>query len=146
MVYLNFVADNFGVFTNQNSGGSNSFGALSLSAAANLTPASVIGKTITASNNNGVVDVVQFNGDGTFSQFETGSSQPGTSSGTYTFTPVSSMGAMLQLNFANPTALTGSTAYIEVIFSDTGSGNFSSTDYDNSGDPPTVGLGNFILQ
>ena len=146
MVHLTFVATDFGVFTNQIMSAPTNFGALTLSTAANFAPASMVGKTLNATNDNGVVDVVQFNGDGTFAQVETGSSQPGASSGTYAFTSYSPLGAMIQLNFANPAALAGSVAYMEVIFSDTDSGSFTITDYDNSGDPPTSGLGSFVLQ
>ncbi len=146
VVQLSFLATDFAVFTNQIDSGVTNFGAVTLSTALNLAPASIVGKTLSATNDSGVVDVVQFNDDGTFAQVETGSAQPGASSGTYSFTSAGPCGAMVQLNFSNPAGLEGSVSYLEVIFSDTSSGTFDVTAYDNSGDPPTAGVGSFLLQ
>lgn len=145
-VQLSFLSGDFAVFTNQIGSGVTNFGAFVLSAVSNVAPVSVAGKTLSATNDLGVVDIVQFNNDGTFAQVETGSSQSGSSSGTYIFTPAGPSGAMVQLNFTSPAGLAGTTAYFEIIFSDGNSGTFAATDYDNSGDPATTALGCFLLQ
>ena len=125
MVSVKFVAANFGVFTNQIGGGITNIGAISLPAG-NFAPASFVGKTLSATNSNGVIDAVLFNGDGTFTQNETGSNLPGLSSGTYSVISSSSIGVMVQLSFASPDALAGSVAYVELIFSNSVSGSSSS--------------------
>lgn len=145
-VQLSFLSGDFAVFTNQIDSGVTNFGAFVLSAVSNVAPASVAGKTLSVTSDLGVVDIVQFNSDGTFVQVETGSSQPGSSSGTYAFTPAGPSGAMVQLNFTAPAGLAGAAAYFEIIFSDGNSGTFAATDYDNSSDPATTALGSFLLQ
>ena len=44
--------------------------------------------------------MVTFNGDGTFSQTETGSITPGVSTGSYAFTSYGPLGAMLVLTYS----------------------------------------------
>ena len=143
-VFLTFVAPNFCLFTNQDNNGSNYIATISFSAATKLVPASLAGHTVTATGLNGVVDAVTFNGDGTFTQTETGSENPGVSTGTYTFTTYSLIGGMLQLNFTVG-VLTGSIAYIQTTFADDSDGTFFSTFYDSLSDPPSTAPGTFTI-
>jgi hypothetical protein len=99
---------------------------------------------LTTTGTNGVVDVVTFNGDGTFSQVETGSADPGDSSGTYTFTPVSPAGAMVQLDFTGG-VLNGNTNYIQTTFTDQNNGTFFLTLVYGFFIPPSTGSGTFTI-
>jgi uncharacterized repeat protein (TIGR02543 family) len=130
-VSLTFIAPNFAIFTNQTDGGSNYLATFSLSAATNLIPAVLANHTVTATSADGVVDVITFNSDGTtFTQVETGSLNPGTSAGSYTFTPYSSIGGILQLNY-NDGVRNGGTAYIQTTFTAASHGTFFTTFYDS---------------
>jgi hypothetical protein len=142
---LKFISPNFCVFTNQNSSGSNYLAGISFAPENNLLPASLAGMTITATTIDGIVDAIAFNGDGTFSQNETGSGNPGVSTGTYTFTPCSPEGAMLQLSFTNGVAA-NTTSYLETVFAGNIPGMFFVTDFDNS--PALIGMdfGTFVVQ
>jgi hypothetical protein len=143
-MFLTFVAPNFCLFTNQDNNGSNYIATISFLAATNLVPASLAGHTVTATGLNGVVDAVTFNGDGTFTQTETGSENPGVSTGTYTFTTYSLIGGMLRLNFTVG-VLTGSIAYVQTTFADDSDGTFFSTFYDSLSDPPSTAAGTFTI-
>ena len=143
-VFLTFVAPDFCLFTNQDDLGSNYIATISLSAATNLVPASPAGLTFDCTNSAGVVDVVMLNGDGTFTQTETGSDNPGVSTGTYTYTTYSLIGAMVQLNFSGG-VLTNSTTYFQTTFTDAGDGTFFSTFYDGSSNPPSTSSGTFAI-
>ena len=142
-MFLTFVAPNFCLFTNRDDSGSNYIATISFSAATNLVPASLAGHTVTATGLNGVVDAVTFNGDGTFTQTETRSGNPGVSTGTYTFTTYSLIGGMLRLNFTVG-GLTG-IAYVQTTFVDNSDGTFFSTFYDSLSDPPSTAAGTFTI-
>lgn len=144
-VTLNFVAPNFCIFTNQDDLGSNYLAAMSFTPATSPVPPDLAGKTITATSIDGVVDVVTFNGGGTFSQTETGSDNPGISTGTFTFTPYGSNAAMLQLNFTGGAA-NGFTAYIETVFRGEVPGAYFATDFDGLGNLVGLTFGNFTTQ
>ena len=142
---LNFIAPNFCIFTNQDDLGSNHLAAMSFTPAMSAVPADLAGITITATSIEGVVDMVTFNNDGTFSQSETGSDNPGISTGTYTFTSYGSSTAMLQLNFTGGVA-SGFIAYVETVFRGNVPGAFFVTDFDNLGDLVGMTFGNFTTQ
>ena len=145
-VYLTFIAPNFCVLTNQDSSGSNTLAAISFwTPPTNWIPTSLAGQTIYTTNANGVVDAVTLNGDGTFSQTETGSSNPGVSTGSYTFTPYGPLGGMLILTFSGGVEA-GSMSYIQTTFTGQGLGNFFATFYDASADPPVTNSGTFTIQ
>jgi hypothetical protein len=146
-VFLTFIATNFGLFTNQDDNGSNYLASVSLSAATNLVPASLAGLTISLTNNNGTIDIVTFNSGNTntFSQTESNSGNPGVSSGTYTFTPSSLVGAMAQLNFTGGVA-SGSVAYVQTTFTKTNTGLFYFTVFDLLGNLQDSGFGTFSMQ
>jgi hypothetical protein len=145
-VTLTFIAPNFCVLTNQDGSGSNTLAVMSFwTPPTNWIPTSLIGRTISTTNAEGVVDVVTYNGDGTFSQTETGSSNPGVSSGTYVFTPYSPAGGMLVLTY-NGGVLAGSVDYIQITFTGQGVGSFFVTFYDAQADPPVTDYGDFSLQ
>ncbi|MFZ0828083.1 MAG: Ig-like domain-containing protein [Verrucomicrobiia bacterium] len=145
-VVLTFIAPNFCVLTNQDGSGSNTLAAMSFwTPPTNWVPTSLTGRIISTTNAEGVVDVVTYNGDGTFSQTETGSSSPGVSSGTYVFTPYSPVGAMLVLTY-NGGVQAGSVAYIQITFTGQGAGSFFVTFYDALADPPVAGYGDFGIQ
>jgi hypothetical protein len=145
-VSLTFIAPNFCVLTNQDAGGSNTIAAMSFwTPPTNWVPASLAGRTIYTTNTEGVVDVVTFNGDGTFSQTETGSSTPGVSTGSYTFTSYGPLGAMLVLTYSGGVEA-GSVSYIQTTFTGLWLGDFFVTFYDASADPPVTSFGNFTVQ
>jgi len=144
-VILNFIAPNFCVFTNQDDLGSNYLAAMSFALDSSSVPVGQGGITITATSIEGVVDVITFNGDGTFSQTETGSVNPGISTGTYTFTPYGVSAAMSQLTFTGGVA-SGYTAYIESVFRGHVPGVFFVTNYDNLGNLVGLTFGNFTTQ
>jgi hypothetical protein len=145
-VMLTFIAPNFCVVTNQDSSGSNTLAAMSFWAPpTNWVPTSLTGRTISTTNAEGVVDVVTCNGDGTFNQTETGSSNPGVSSGTYAFTPCSPVGGMLVLTYTGGVQA-GSVAYIEITFTSQGAGSFFVMFYDALADPPTADSSDFSIQ
>jgi len=140
---LTFIAPNFCVLTNQD--GSNTLAAMSFWApSTNWVPASLTGHTVYTTNAEGVVDAVTYNGDGTFSQSETGSSNPGVSSGTYTFTPYGPVGGMLVLAY-NGGVLAGSVAYFQITFTSQGAGSYFVTYYDALADPPVGDYGDFAI-
>jgi hypothetical protein len=144
-VFLTFIAPNFCVFTNQDNNGSNIIAAISFWASpTNWIPTSLAGRTLRTTNAERVVDAVTFDGVGAFSQTETGSSNPGMSSGTYTFTPYSPLGGMLVLTY-NGGVLNGSVSYIHVTFAGQGAGSYFATFYDALADPPVTGFGNFTI-
>ncbi|MGD0251935.1 MAG: Ig-like domain-containing protein, partial [Verrucomicrobiota bacterium] len=144
-VTLTFIAPNFCVLTNQDNHGSNIIVAISFwSPPTNWVPTSLAGQTIYATNANGVVDVVTFNGNGTFSQNETGSSNPGVSSGSYTSTPYGPLGGMLVLTYSRG-VLAGSVSYIQTTFTGQGMGSLFVTFYDAFADPPVTSFGNFTI-
>ncbi len=145
-VSLTFIAPNFCVLTNQDAGGSNTIAAMSFwTPPTNWVPASLAGRTIYTTNTEGIVDVVTFNGDGTFSQTETGSSTPGVSTGSYTFTSYGQLGAMLILTYSGGVEA-GSVSYIQTTFTGLWLGDFFVTFYDASADPPVTSFGNFTVQ
>jgi len=145
-VSLRFIAPNFCILTNQDAGGSNTIAAMSFwTPPTNWVPASLAGRTINTTSTAGVVDAVTFNGDGTFSQTETGSSNPGVSLGSYTFTSYGPVGDMLVLTYSSGVEA-GSTSYIQTTFMGLGFGNFLVTFYDASADPPVTSAGNFTVQ
>ncbi len=144
-VILTFIAPNFCVLSNLDGSSGGTLAAMSLwTPPTNWVPTSLTGRTVTTTTVGGVVDVVTYNGDGTFSQTETGSSNPGVSSGTYAFTPYSPVGAMAILTY-NSGVLAGSVAYIQITFTTQGAGNFLVTFYDASADPPSIDYGDFSL-
>ncbi|MGA3283571.1 MAG: hypothetical protein ABSD57_03830 [Verrucomicrobiota bacterium] len=144
-VTLTFIAPNFCVLTNQDDLGSNIIVAISFwSAPTNWVPTLLAGQTLYATNANGVVDVVTF-GDGTFSQTETGSSNSGVSSGSYTFTTYGPLGGMLVLTYSDGVEA-GSVSYIQTTFTGQGMGSLFVTFYDASADPPVTSFGDFIIQ
>ena len=145
-VSLRFIAPNFCILTNQDAGGSNTIAAMSFwTPPTNWVPASLAGRTLNTTSTAGVVDAVTFNGDGTFSQTETGSSNPGVSLGSYTFTSYGPVGDMLVLTYSSGVEA-GSTSYIQTTFMGLGFGNFLVTFYDASADPPVTSAGNFTVQ
>jgi hypothetical protein len=145
-VILTFIAPNFCVLSNQDSGGSNTLAAMSIwTPPTNWVPTSLTGQTAYTTNAAGVVDVVTYNGDGTFGQTETGSSNPGVSSGAYTFTPYSPVGGMLVLTY-NGGVLAGSVAYIQITLTAQGTGGFFVTFYDALADPPVTDYGDFSIR
>jgi hypothetical protein len=81
----------------------------------------------------------------TFSQNETGSGNPGVSSGSYTFTPYGPLGGMLILTY-NGGVENRSVSYIQTTFTGQGTGTFFVTFYDASGDPPVTSFGGFTLE
>ena len=144
-VILTFIAPNFCVLTNQDSSGSNTIAAISFWAPpTNWVPTSLAGQTLYTTNANGIVDAVTLNRDGTFGQTETGSSNPGVSTGSYTFTPYGPLGGMLVLTYSGGVEA-GSVSYIQTTFTGQGVGSFFVTFYDGSADPPMNGFGNFTI-
>ena len=145
-VTLTFIAPNFCVLNNQDNSGSNIIVAISFrTPPTNWVPASLTGQSLHSTNADGVGDVMTFNGGGTFSQNETGSSNPGVSSGTYTFTPYGPLGGMLVLTY-NSGVLAGSVSYVQTTFTAQGMGNSFVTFYDASADPPVTSSGSFAVQ
>ncbi len=145
-VILTFIAPNFCVLTNQDSSGSNTIAAISFWAPpTNWIPTSLAGQTIYTTNAEGVVDAVTLNGDGTFSQTETGSSSPGISLGSYTFTQCGPLGGMLVLTYSGGVEA-GSVSYIQTTFTGQGMGDFFETFYDAFSDPPTTNSGSFTIE
>jgi hypothetical protein len=145
-VILTFIAPNFCVLTNQDTDGSNTIAAISFWAPpTNWVPASLAGRTVYTTNAEGVVDVVTFNGDGTFSQTETGSINPGVSTGSYAFTQYGPLGGMLVLTYSGGVDA-GSVSYIQTAFTGQGMGSLFVTFYDASADPPATNSGTFIIQ
>jgi hypothetical protein len=143
---LTFIAPNFCVLTNQDNDGSNIIVAISFwSPPTNWVPTSLAGRTIYTTNAKGVVDVVTFNGNGTFSQTETGSSNPGVSTGSYAFTQCGPLGGMLVLTYSGGVEA-GSVSYIQTAFTGQGMGSFFVTFYDASADPPVTNSGDFTLE
>ena len=144
-VVLTFIAPNFCVLTNQDDLGSNYIVAMSFWAPpTNWVPTALAGLTMLTTNAAGVADVVTFNGDGTFSQTETGSSNPGVSTGSYTFTQDGPLGGMLVLTYSGGVDV-GSTSYIQTTFTSPGTGSLVVTFYDASADPPVTSFGNFTI-
>ncbi|MGD0745805.1 MAG: Ig-like domain-containing protein, partial [Verrucomicrobiota bacterium] len=144
-VILTFIAPNFCVLTNQDADGSNTIAAIGFCAPpTNWVPTSLVGRTIYTTNTAGAVDVVTFNGNGTFSQTETGSSKPGASSGSYTFTAYGPLGGMLVLTYSGGVQ-NGSTSYIQTTFTGQGMGDFFMTFYGAPASPPSTNSGNFTL-
>ncbi len=143
---LTFIAPNFCVLTNQEADGSNSIAAISFwTPPTNWVPTSLAGQTLYTTNANGVADAVTLNGDGTFSQTETGSSNPGVSTGSYAFTLYGPLGGMLVLTYSGG-AEAGCVSYIQTSFTGQGIGSFFVTFYDASADPPVTNSGNFTVQ
>ena len=144
-VYLTFVANNFCLFTNQDNG-SNSISGLGLKTVANLVPSSLSGTVYATNDLSGTVDVVTFNSNGTFSQTESNSDNSGTpSQGTFTFTPYSPIGAMLQLKYTSPAAMAGTKVYSQVTYSQPQAGTYHATSYDTKGDQPDISTGTFSV-
>ncbi len=145
-VILTFIAPNFCVLTNQDSSGSNTMAAIGFWAPpTNWVPTSLAGHTVYTTNAAGVADAVTFNGDGTFSQTETGSSNPGVSSGTYAFTPYGPLGGMLVLTYSGGVEA-GSVSYVQTTFAGQETGDYFMTFYDASADPPVTSFGNFTIE
>ena len=145
-ISLNFIAPNFCVLTNQDAGGSNTIATIGFwTPPTNWVPASLAGQTLDTTNAEGVVDVVTFNGNGTFSQTETGSSNPGVSTGSYTFIQYGPLGGMLVLTYSGGVE-GGSVSYLQTTFTGQGTGTFVVTFYDASADPPVTGSGDFTIQ
>jgi len=155
---LNFVAPNFCLFTNlQNQAGPfaqnlvtiNQIETAGFSPATPLTPTSLAGQTLYATNDNvypGSSLNVTCNANGTFSQVGSPAPDNGTSSGTYTYKTYSPVGALLQLKYTSPEALAGATNLLQMNFFAPGQGAFITTFYDNSGDTPVTGSGPFNVQ
>ena len=145
-VILTFIAPNFCVLTNQDSSGSNTIAAFSFWVPpTNWVPSSLAGRTVYTTNANRVVDAVTLNGDGTFSQTETGSINPGVSTGSYVFTQYGPLGGMLVLTYSGGVEA-GSVSYIQTTFTGQGIGSFFVTFYDASADPPATNSGTFVIQ
>jgi hypothetical protein len=146
--FLTFVAPNFFYLTNQDGNGSNEISGLSLSPVTTEVSLSVAGLTVYATNGNGSVDIINCHTNGTFTQVESNSQNPGASSGTYTYTVYGPIGAMLQMtytNSSNPYSLVGDIGYVQVTFTQINTGTYYNTFYDNSGDPPFIDTGTFSL-
>jgi hypothetical protein len=144
-VILTFIAPNFCVLTNQDNNGSNVIAAISFwTPPTNWIPTTLAGRTLDTTNAAGVADMVTFNSDGSFSQTETGSGNPGASSGAYSFATYSPLGEMLVLTY-NSGVLAGSVSYIHLSFAGQGTGSFFETFYDATADPPVTRFGNFNI-
>jgi hypothetical protein len=153
-VILTFLAPDFCLFVNQDD--TNSVGVAHVFAATNVVPTSLAGHTIYADSEDyqnfsiSAIDEITFTGMGTFTQVETSSSTAGTSAGTYTYTPCSPVGALIELKYSS-TYEVGNINYFLATFSQTNSGFFNSTFYDNYSfetlyhipAPPEPGVGPF---
>ncbi len=133
------------MFTNFNSGTINNTingdtGTFKFITAKTLVPVAVAGKTLTATQSAGNV-TAKLSANGTF----VSTSNSGTNSGTYTFTILSPVGALLQLNATN-TASSGDVDYVQLTFTSTTGGDYFITSYDNLSDPPQTGTNTFTLK
>jgi hypothetical protein len=145
-VILTFIAPNFCVLTNQDAEGSNTIAAASFWVPpTNWIPTSLAGQTVYTTNADGAVDAVTLNGDGTFSQTETGSNNPGVSTGSYTFTQYGPLGGMLVLTYSGGVEA-GSVSYIQTTFTGQGTGSLFVTFYNGSANPPVTSFGNFTVE
>ncbi len=136
-VMLTFTNVNDAVFYSTNGDGSVDTGTVLLSAAANLVPASVAGKTIHAVESvSGHADTVVLNAGGTFKNTD---HKGQVSSGNYTFTSYSPVGALLVMDVTSPSTDAGAVNYVVVTFSSAKAGTyFSVTVNPAGGTSPTL--------
>ncbi|HEX3719385.1 MAG TPA: Ig-like domain-containing protein [Verrucomicrobiae bacterium] len=117
-------------------------GTLTVSHAAALVPASLVGKTAVATfTTNGKKETGKFVFD--YGTFTGKSSYTGdASSGTYTYTPVSPTTALVEVTYTDPADL-GLVQYLEFNFTTTDSGSLVTLQIDNS--TPIAGITPFTL-
>jgi hypothetical protein len=142
---LEFLAPNFCVFTNRNDP-ANTLGTAGFAPIMNLTPKSLAGLTVYATNaTDGSILAITCGERGTFTQVESNSSSAGTGRGTYTYTAYDPVGGLLKLQYTSPAVLAGATYYWQPTFFTGEFGAFNSTFYDKAGDAPVTGGGSFSV-
>ena len=116
-------------------------GAITVSQASNLAPASVAGDTFTVTFS-GNTATLTLNADGTFNNNDSNGT---INSGPYSYAPYSPIGAMVILNFTSGSDV-GNTGYLELTFSTSKSGSAFATTFDNMGNEVDVHGGTFKIQ
>jgi len=142
VVGLTFTDSQHAAFSSTNGNGSVDTGAILLSEAANLVPASLAGKTIHAVESaSGQANTVALNGNLTF---KATNDKGKSSSGTYTFTSYSPVGALLVLTWTSPTSRAGDVDYVVVTFSAAKAGTYFGETVNSTGGTSTSS-GTFTL-
>jgi hypothetical protein len=141
LIGLVFTNHYDGYFTNTSSGESGGF---SLSIPTNFVPASLAGKTITALDDSGGTTTIKLVNGSSFTKTPPNSGGSGTSSGTYTLTRFSPVGALLTFTFTSP-ADVGQVAYVQTTFTNAANGTFFVTSF-NLGVLQDIGTGRFNVK
>jgi hypothetical protein len=138
---LTFTNSHDAEFILTNNEGTIVTGVIRLSQAANLAPASLAGKTVHGVDSaSGQPNTTVF-GSGTFKN----TSHSGqVSSGSYTFTRYSPVGALLHMNFTSPAGAAGDVNYVVVTFSAPKAGSYFSV-YVPSGGASETSSGTFTM-
>ena len=140
---LVFTSHYSGYFTNTD--GSGDTGGFSVSIPTNFVSASLAGKTITAvDSSNGKTTTIKLVNGSSFTKTPANNGGSGTSSGTYTLTRFSPVGALLAFTFTSP-ADVGQVAYVQTTFTNAANGTYFVTSF-NLGVLQDTGAGRFNVK
>lgn len=138
LVFTNHYA---GYFTNDDA----NFGGINLRVANAVVPTTLAGKTLTAiSGSNGKTTKIKLTSATAFSKTPSNNSSSGSSAGTYTFTRLNPLCAVLAATFTSP-ADAGQTAYLQLTFTAANSGLYFVMVFDNSGALQDIDVGTFTM-
>ncbi|MGA2864067.1 MAG: Ig-like domain-containing protein [Verrucomicrobiota bacterium] len=132
---LTFTNSHDAEFILTNNEGTIVTGVIRLSQAANLAPASLAGKTVHAVDSASGEPSTSVFGNGTFKNTSHSGS---VSSGSYTFTRYSPVGAFLLMNFTSPPGAAGDVNYVVVTFSAPKAGSYFSVHVPSGHEPETT--------
>ncbi len=139
-VALVFTNHYGGIFTSDEGSGT-----ISLSIATNFAPTSLSGKKLIVTGSDGTNTTIALNkSNGTFIKTPSNSGAGATRSGTYAFTRVSPIGAMLVLTFTGADA--GTVVYGQMTFDSGKTGSFLVTAFAGLGNPTDTDLGTFTVR
>lgn len=138
LVFTNHYA---GYFTNTPA----EVGGISLQVANAVVPTTLVGKTISAvSSQNSKTIKIKLTSTTAFTKTPANNSSSGSSAGTYTFTRLSPVCAVLAATFTS-TADAGETAYLQLTFSSANSGTYFVMVFDSLGALQDIDVGTFSM-
>lgn len=140
-VSLVFTSHYAGYFTNADGSGG-----FTVTIPTLTIPTSLAGKTLIAVDDEGTgTNTVKFMNGTAFTSVKKGSSGIHNSSGTYTLTRLSPVGAMAVFTFTNPGEV-GRMVYVQLLFTNNTAGQFMATRFDEVGTYLDNGVGRFIVK
>lgn len=138
LIFTNHYA---GYFTNDPS----DVGTITLRVANAVVPTTLVGKTLTAvSSGNGKSTKIKLTSATAFTKTPANNSSSGSSAGTYTFTRLSPICAVLSATFTSP-ADVGQTAYLQLTYTSASGGTYFVMVFDGSGTLQDIDTGTFSM-